>query len=252
MLMILKDTLLRNKKLILEEKLFHIRCAARILNLLVQDGLVEIKGIIENIREDVKYVNQSDARLKVFFDIAQKLQLKDRKFKDRESHYDHLPEPEDWEKVEMVYEVLKVFNIATHVISGSDYPTANLYLTKIYRVKEVIDNAAMNGNNFMRHMALSMKEKFDKYWGQCNLVMAIACVLDPRDEIANNSEGNSGSYSTNSSTLNAQSSDSGMSKLISLIRQQESIPPTKSDLDSYLVKGCVSCDDNASFSVLQW
>ena len=72
-----------------------------------------------------------------------------------------------------------------------------------------------------------------------------------RDEIANNNEGNSGSYSTNSSTLNAQSFDSEMSKLISLIRQQESIPPAKSDLHSYLEKGCVSCDDNASFSALQ-
>nr|XP_019701905.1 zinc finger BED domain-containing protein RICESLEEPER 2-like [Elaeis guineensis] len=180
----------------------------RLKALLKNDSLVEIKGIIENVHESFKYVNHSDARLKLFSDIAQQLQLKDRKliincptrwnltyemlfatlkfrevfprFKDREPHYDHLPEPEDWEKVEMVCEVLKVFNTATHVISDSDYPIANLYLTEIYRVKEVIDNAAMNGNNFMCCVALSMKEKFDKYWEPCNLVMAIAYVLDSR------------------------------------------------------------------------
>ena len=29
-------------------------------------------------------------------------------------------------------------------------------------------------------MATAMKEKFDKYWGECNLLMSIASVLDPR------------------------------------------------------------------------
>ncbi|XP_057458219.1 zinc finger BED domain-containing protein RICESLEEPER 1-like [Lotus japonicus] len=32
----------------------------------------------------------------------------------------------------------------------------------------------------MREMAAPMKEKFDKYWGECNLLMTIASVLDPR------------------------------------------------------------------------
>ncbi|XP_051152525.1 zinc finger BED domain-containing protein RICESLEEPER 1-like [Andrographis paniculata] len=32
----------------------------------------------------------------------------------------------------------------------------------------------------MIQMATQMKEKFDKYWGECNLLMAVANVLDPR------------------------------------------------------------------------
>ncbi|KAH6796716.1 hypothetical protein C2S52_021270 [Perilla frutescens var. hirtella] len=32
----------------------------------------------------------------------------------------------------------------------------------------------------MKDMAATMKKKFDKYWGECNLLMAIACILDPR------------------------------------------------------------------------
>ena len=83
-------------------------------------------------------------------------------------------------KVEKVCKLLEVFNLATHVISGNEYPTANLYLPEVWRIKQVIDIAVEDEDYFMREMAAPMKVKFDKYWGECNLLMAIASVLDPR------------------------------------------------------------------------
>lgn len=204
----LKDNLSLNSKLFLGGALFHVRCCAHILNLLVQDGLGKIKDIIHNIRESVKYINYNDARLKAFCDVVEQKRLKDRKlildcptrwnstfqmlstalkfkiafpaYKEREPHYDYAPLNEEWDKVEKVCQLLEVFNLATHVISGSEYPTANLYLAEVWRVKKVIDNAAEDRDRFMREMAAPMKIKFDKYWGECNLLMAIASVLDPR------------------------------------------------------------------------
>ncbi len=29
-------------------------------------------------------------------------------------------------------------------------------------------------------MVTQMKKKFDKYWGECNLIISIAAILDPR------------------------------------------------------------------------
>lgn len=204
----LKENISLSNKLFLDGALFHVRCCAHILNLLVQDGLSKIKDIIYNVRESVKYININDSRLKAFCDIVEQKHLKDRKliidcptrwnstfemlscalkfkivfpaYKEREPHYGFAPSDEDWEKVEKVCKLLDVFNLATHIISGSEYPTANLYLPEIWRVKQVIDSAAEDNDLFMREMAAPMKLKFDKYWGQCNLLMAIASVLDPR------------------------------------------------------------------------
>ena len=101
-------------------------------------------------------------------------------YKEREPHYDYAPSYEDWEKVEKVCQLLEVFNLATLVISGSEYLTSNLYLPEVWRVKQVIDNAAEDHDLFMKEMAKPMKHKFDKYLGECNLLMAIASVFDPR------------------------------------------------------------------------
>jgi hypothetical protein len=88
--------------------------------------------------------------------------------------------PEEWEKVEEVNHLLAVFNDVTNIVSGSDYPTSNLFLSEVWGMKEVLHKKSMDKNEYMRSMAAKMLEKFDKYWGESNLLMSIAAVLDPR------------------------------------------------------------------------
>ena len=37
-----------------------------------------------------------------------------------------------------------------------------------------------NKIEFIKAMVKKMKEKFDRYWKECTLLMAIAAILDPR------------------------------------------------------------------------
>ncbi|KAL8479926.1 hypothetical protein ACS0TY_026753 [Phlomoides rotata] len=101
-------------------------------------------------------------------------------FKEGEPLYRYCPALGDWKRVMDVIDILEVFYEATHVIYGVDYPTSNVYLVVIWRVKHVLNEKENHVDEFIRVMIRKMKENFDKYWGDCNLLMAIGAILDPR------------------------------------------------------------------------
>jgi hypothetical protein len=68
----------------------------------------------------------------------------------------------------------------TNIVFGSDYPTSNLFLPEVWRMKEIVDVKAWDRNEYIRLMATRMSDKFDKYWGYTNMLMALAAMLDPR------------------------------------------------------------------------
>jgi hypothetical protein len=182
--------------------------AVPILLLLVQAGLSEIGDIIDSVRQGIKYIVASERRLKVFSEIAKGLDLGCKKlvldvptrwnstylmletaikFREVFPRYHRVEQAflwvvssEEWEKVENVNQVLAVFNDVTNIVSGSDYPTSNLFLPEVWRMKEIVDVKAGDRNEYMRLMAGRMSDKFDKYWGDTNMLMALAVVLDPR------------------------------------------------------------------------
>ena len=50
-------------------------------------------------------------------------------------------------------------------------------------MKRLLDSKVNDGDDFIRAMVRRMKNKFDKYWGECNLLMAIVAILDSRQKM---------------------------------------------------------------------
>ncbi|KAD7478430.1 hypothetical protein E3N88_01566 [Mikania micrantha] len=87
---------------------------------------------------------------------------------------------DEWSRAEKVCKLLEVFLKATNLFSGSLYPTSNLFLIEIFKVKKEITNAFISGDTFLNTMSIPMYEKFEKYWGEIGVLMSIASILDPR------------------------------------------------------------------------
>lgn len=143
----------------------HMRCIAHILNLIVQDGLKEADGAVRKLRENVRWIRGSPARLFKFRELATLLAVEEKSslcldvstrwnstymmlrnaipyravfeaYEDHDASFKldlggSLVADYDWVYLESFVTLLKTFYEMTLKISGSLYITSNTYFTEI-------------------------------------------------------------------------------------------------------------------------
>ncbi|KAF7116969.1 hypothetical protein RHSIM_RhsimUnG0008700 [Rhododendron simsii] len=180
------------------------------------------------------------------------------------------PTSSDWEKIKLYVKFLRVFYIATLKFSGSLYVTCNVFFDEMVLILQDIVKLCETDDSELHDMALGMREKFDKYWGdfdKINQMLMFAVVLDLRckigffeycfrntlgydktvvgeltDNITNGITRLFEWYVKNNANSNVHSQEMHM--------QKETNMACKSELGKYLVEA--SEDDSDKFDVLRW
>nr|KAJ0189953.1 hypothetical protein LSAT_V11C800446630 [Lactuca sativa] len=203
---------LTTSSLILKGRIFHMRCCAHIINLIVQDGFYVIANAIENVRNSVSYLTSSPKRIQdirffawqvgVNFQTKLLLDCKTRwnsiymissvaleykevfnRLSKKDKHYVCLPSEDEWNMASSVSEKLKLFYQATEKISSTKFPTSNIFFPLICDMKLSLLSWSVSDNNVIKSMASTMLTKFEKYWNVIHNIMSVAIILDPRNKL---------------------------------------------------------------------
>jgi hypothetical protein len=79
-----------------------------------------------------------------------------------------------------IFQCLKKFYDLTELLSGTSYPTTNLFYRGFCEIKELLDKWRISEEPTIKIMAMAMIAKFEKYWKKSSTVLAVASFFDPR------------------------------------------------------------------------
>ncbi|KAL0796250.1 hypothetical protein Bca101_067627 [Brassica carinata] len=102
------------------------------------------------------------------------------RFKVVDKNYKHCPSSQEWKRAKIIHEILMPFYCITTLMSGTSYSTSNLYFGHIWKIQCLLEVNRSNDDSVIRDMISKMRKKFDKYWEQYSVILAMGAVLDPR------------------------------------------------------------------------
>lgn len=93
--------------------------------------------------------------------------------------YNYFPSDLEWSRGALVKELLPPFAEMKNLVSGSSYPTVNLYFMQVSEIECWLRANETSDDETIFQMVEIMKLKFDKFWEEYSDILSIAAVLDP-------------------------------------------------------------------------
>ncbi|CAD6268154.1 unnamed protein product [Miscanthus lutarioriparius] len=205
----LREELSRKNIPMLRGQFLVVRCYAHILNAAASDVTASVQSVIYKIRESIKFIKSCVSHEEMFAHIILQLQIPSNQtlcldikaqwnttylmllaaldykqaftmLEKCNDNYNQAPSAVDWEKVEVACRYLKLLYDSANSIMATKDPTANIFFHEAWTIQREISNATDHQDSISSAIAKGMHEMFDKYWKDCNVVLAIAVVMDPR------------------------------------------------------------------------
>ncbi|CAA3023618.1 zinc finger BED domain-containing DAYSLEEPER-like isoform X2, partial [Olea europaea subsp. europaea] len=199
---------IKNSRILTGQLLIN-SCYTCTLTRLAQDAVGFIQETVQKVRDSVKYVKISEVREERFIKLKQQLQVPSTKnlivddltkwnttyhmlmaaselkevfscLDTSDPDYKSTPTMDEWRQVETLCTYLKIFYEAANILTSPLYPTTNTFFHELWKIQLELMHAVTSPDLFVSNLTRPLHEKFTRYWEDCNLVLAVAVVMDPR------------------------------------------------------------------------
>ncbi|KAL7239671.1 hypothetical protein ACSBR2_005542 [Camellia fascicularis] len=195
--------------LMLNGQLLVGNCLARTISTIAQAVLTAGQETVKKIRDSVKYVKTLESHEEKFVELKKQLQVPSTKslslddptrwnttyemlvaaselkevfscLDTSDPDYKEAPSMEVWKQVETLCTYLKLIFDTTTILTTPVIQTTNTFFHEAWKLQLELARAVVSEDPVIEILTKPMQEKFDKYWKDCCLVLAIAVVMDPR------------------------------------------------------------------------
>ncbi|CAL4963441.1 unnamed protein product [Urochloa decumbens] len=170
----LRDELSKMNIPMLRGQFLVVRCYSHVLNAAASDVTASVQSVIYKIRESIKFIKSCTSHEQQFTNIIQQLQIPSNKT--------------------LCLDIIGQWNTTYLMLMAAlDYKQAFTVLEKSNdnynqapsavdweEVEREISSATDLQDPISSKIAKDMHERFDKYWKDCNVMLAIAVLMDPR------------------------------------------------------------------------